>query len=261
MTFVTQAKGTTTRAARGRSPRSSASSDATAATATPSTAGAAQRTTQQRITAAALELFDESGYDATTVDAIASRAGVSRRTFFHHFPTKDAVVFHDHVALVARVETHLDEQVSSDAIEAVGGGLALVLRALTADPAVALRRYDLVRRTPELRSTEITWVHRYHVLFSQYLSRRFDDRPHGSLTAEMTAGALVALHNNILRTWLQGGAQGDPGPELDEALVWFRHALTQAEREEGRSRVVVAVFDDDVDPQVVVRAVKDAARR
>ena len=44
---------------------------------------------------AALRLFSEHGYDATTVEQIAREAGVSHMTFFRYFPTKDAVVLDD----------------------------------------------------------------------------------------------------------------------------------------------------------------------
>ncbi|WDZ86229.1 TetR/AcrR family transcriptional regulator [Micromonospora cathayae] len=48
---------------------------------------------RERLQEAALALFAERGYAATTVDDIAARAGVSQRTFFRHFPDKEEVLF------------------------------------------------------------------------------------------------------------------------------------------------------------------------
>jgi AcrR family transcriptional regulator len=47
--------------------------------------------TRERITQAAIELFTERGYDATTVDDIAAKADVAKGTFFNYFPRKEAV--------------------------------------------------------------------------------------------------------------------------------------------------------------------------
>ena len=43
---------------------------------------------RERLVVAAVDLFTEKGYDATTVAEIASRAGVTKSTFFRHFPDK-----------------------------------------------------------------------------------------------------------------------------------------------------------------------------
>ena len=47
--------------------------------------------TRDRLFLAACDLFVANGYAGTTVDSIASRAGVAKGTFFVHFKTKDAV--------------------------------------------------------------------------------------------------------------------------------------------------------------------------
>src|ERR1700730_2398948 len=43
---------------------------------------------RERLVIAAVDLFAEQGYDATTVAQIAERAGVTKSTFFRHFPDK-----------------------------------------------------------------------------------------------------------------------------------------------------------------------------
>ena len=47
---------------------------------------------RQRLVAAALDLFTEQGYDDTTVAQIADRAGLTKSTFFRHFPDKREVL-------------------------------------------------------------------------------------------------------------------------------------------------------------------------
>ena len=51
-----------------------------------------RRETAQRITDVALTLFFKGGYEATTLDAIAAAAGISRRTFFYYYKSKDDIL-------------------------------------------------------------------------------------------------------------------------------------------------------------------------
>lgn len=51
-----------------------------------------RRETLQRITDAGICLFIEKGYEATTLDEIAATAGISRRTFFYYFRSKDDIL-------------------------------------------------------------------------------------------------------------------------------------------------------------------------
>lgn len=54
--------------------------------------GAKKAATRARIADAGLRLFRERGYEGTTLDAIAESAGISRRTFFYYFASKDEVL-------------------------------------------------------------------------------------------------------------------------------------------------------------------------
>jgi AcrR family transcriptional regulator len=68
-----------------------------------------RRQTEHDISAVALDLFERQGIDHTTVDQIADGAGVSARTFFRYFATKEAAALVGHIDLDERVEQMLDE--------------------------------------------------------------------------------------------------------------------------------------------------------
>ena len=63
--------------------------------------------TALEIATAAFALFRERGYEATTIEQIAAAAGLSPRTFFRYFPTKEDVVFGDHAETVDRLRAAL----------------------------------------------------------------------------------------------------------------------------------------------------------
>jgi AcrR family transcriptional regulator len=55
-----------------------------------------RRETSERIIERGLKLFVRNGYEATTLDAIAEAAGISRRTFFYYFKSKEDVLLAAH---------------------------------------------------------------------------------------------------------------------------------------------------------------------
>jgi AcrR family transcriptional regulator len=81
--------------------------------------------TRTRVAAAALQLFLRQGYTDTTIDQIAEAAGVSRRTVFLHFPTKDAMLL-DH--FVIQRDVLIERLQERPASEPVLVSLHLVLR-------------------------------------------------------------------------------------------------------------------------------------
>ena len=84
---------------------------------------------RERLVIAAVDLFSEQGYDDTTVAQIADRAGVTKSTFFRHFPDKRELL----VAGQATLSRLLAEGIASapsgaGALDAVAAGLALRAR-------------------------------------------------------------------------------------------------------------------------------------
>ena len=52
--------------------------------------------TRDALRQSALEKFAERGFDAVTVAEVAEEVGVTERTFYRHFPTKESVLFQDY---------------------------------------------------------------------------------------------------------------------------------------------------------------------
>jgi len=178
------------------------------------------RSNRDRLTLAAIALFLANGYEETTVDDIADAAGVARRTFFRHFRTKEDAVFPDHDGCLARVREHLDQaDASADPFAVTSRAAHLVLDLYAQDPATAAQRYQLTRQVESLREREITTTSRYQRVFADYLHRcdagkGEDDR----LRLDVTAAAVVAAHNHILRKWIREGGSDDIHARLDAAL-------------------------------------------
>jgi AcrR family transcriptional regulator len=58
--------------------------------------------TRQRIVAAAVALFAEQGFDATSVTEVVARAGVAKGALYHHFASKDDLLYEVYRELVDR---------------------------------------------------------------------------------------------------------------------------------------------------------------
>jgi AcrR family transcriptional regulator len=79
---------------------------------------------RQRLVLAAVDLFTEQGYDATTVAQIADRAGVTKSTFFRHFPDKRELLVAGQEALsLLLAEGIAEAPETASPLEAVAAGL------------------------------------------------------------------------------------------------------------------------------------------
>ena len=118
----------------------------------PSRADAVQL--RRRILEVATELFLAQGYGSTSIEAVAARAGVSKRTFYHRFDDKAALfaaVVHDIIEQIRPPpEVPLLEGANlRDVLRRLAG---MILRAALAPPALALHRLVMAEsaRFPEL---------------------------------------------------------------------------------------------------------------
>lgn len=69
---------------------------------------------RSRVLDAAVGLFAEQGYDGTSVAQVIGRAGVAKGGFYHHFPSKEALLYEVYGDLIARQLTAMDQILARD---------------------------------------------------------------------------------------------------------------------------------------------------
>jgi AcrR family transcriptional regulator len=193
-------------------------------------------TARDRIADAAFELFASRGYDATSVDDIAAAAGVGRSTFFRYYRTKEAVIFPDHDALLAQVESRLRASSERSGLRAVADAVRIVLFHYVSEGERARQRYALTSSVQALNDRELVSGARYQRLFRRYLAAWGDGSDVAEMRAEMMSASVVAAHNHVLRRWLRGESR-DPHVDIEGTLA--RVVSTFAE-------------DGDRDPDAIV---------
>lgn len=111
---------------------------------------------RERLVLAALELFAERGYEATTVAQIAERAGLTKSTFFRHFPDKREVLFGGETMTGLLVEGIAAAPATATPLEAVGHALDAVGRVafVAARRGFVARRRAVIAANPELQERE-----------------------------------------------------------------------------------------------------------
>ena len=211
---------------------------------------------RERLAEAAFALFDERGYEQTTVDDITERAGLGRTTFFRHYRSKEDVIFPDHDRLLEQIADRLRTSSHGTALVAVSDAIRLVLLHYIDEGDLARRRYALTSRVPALRDREIASVARYQRLFREFIAAWMADTAEPApLRAELMAAAVVAAHNHVLRRWLRGESP-DPVGEVDAALgLVIGLFATAAETADG-SRTTIVAFRSDQDIDTLIPALR-----
>ncbi len=214
---------------------------------------------RERLAEAAFALFDEHGYEQTTVDDITERAGLGRTTFFRYYRSKDDVIFPDHDRLLQRIGERLRTSSHGTALAAVSDAVRLVLLHYLEEGDLAIRRYALTSRVPALRDREIASVARYQRLFREFIAGWMASTAEPDpLRAELMAAAVVAAHNHVLRRWLRGECP-DPAQEVDKALTLVIDLFTVPTTTAGGDGTTIAVFRTGQDIDVLLPVLRRLA--
>jgi TetR/AcrR family transcriptional regulator len=174
---------------------------------------------RQRLLEAAAAAFSESGYAASSVAAIAARAGMSKSTVFHHFPSKEAL----YLAVIGEAVDDFGERL--DRFFSASGDVASALRGFQEEHLRHMARHRQVVRLI-MRELQDPALDHQRPLILELLSTNFtrlvrqleSAREHGDIrsTAHCQVAALVLFASNAFLFRHAGELAGLPGLGLVE---------------------------------------------
>ncbi|MFJ2228675.1 TetR/AcrR family transcriptional regulator [Streptomyces halstedii] len=191
---------------------------------TPTLRERARRAARAEIAATAVQLFAENGFEATTIDQISAAVGISRRSFFHYFGSKEDLVLGDTDALGESVRAALEARPDGEsAWEAVRAAF-LVLRQAGGGPAEQLTLAGLHHETPSLRARHLEKHLRWRDLLAPEIQRRLglpaSQEP--DPRAQAFVAAALACLDAATNAWYRSGGTDDLERLFDEAVATLR---------------------------------------
>jgi AcrR family transcriptional regulator len=186
-----------------------------------------KRLMRQQLSDTATRMFVERGFDVVRVADVAQACGVSEKTVFNYFPTKESLVLDRLEATMASLRAGLAEP----AVPPVQAALRILDRELSAmtgwlagqdDPAgaaAAMRRFgDLIRATPSLRAYQSDMMDQFVAVAAEILAARAGSSwSAGDPEPQIAARALLGLWH-VQAESLRKHLDGPPG-RLDELVT------------------------------------------
>ncbi len=171
--------------------------------------------TRERLAAAALDLFETRGYDATSVEEIARAAGVSHMTFFRYFPTKESALIGDPFDPMIAASVAAQPE-SLPAIERVARGFLAVLGIVDEqiDDDVR-RRVAVAARVPSLRAAIVENNRETEDAIVDALAATGTE----AIEARVAASACLAAISTALMAWAMGDSPATLANIVRGALV------------------------------------------
>ena len=194
---------------------------------------AKKRQTREHIAAEAMRLFVTRGFDHVTVAEVADAAGVSEKTVFNYFPTKEDLFFDEVPARLAALTDAVRERDSA----------ASVFAALRESQSRSINRISspefahfarTLEGSPALRAKELEVMSNFASTLADALHAelKIDE-----LDARVAANAIVGVHSNLFRRARSEALAGRSGPgtarklrrELERSYALLEHGLAALE--------------------------------
>jgi AcrR family transcriptional regulator len=157
---------------------------------------------RERLERAAIELFTQQGFAATTVPQITARAGLTTRTFFRHFADKREVLFGGDEIPAFASRLMAEAPPSLDPVTLIVGGLKTVAETRFEGRREEIReRRDIIRSDQGLRERDL----RKRADLSEAIKAGFIDRGIGTAAAALVAELTVTVLYLAIDEWLDSG--------------------------------------------------------
>jgi AcrR family transcriptional regulator len=186
--------------------------------------------TRESIAAAALELFGQRGYHATTVADIAAAADVSERTVFTYFPTKEDILFSDHAGFRDRLAAALDGRPA--ATSALDTLRDFVVENLGAIDEAARVRWEIVSHDEHLlshqRARQMELGDAIASAVADDLRRESGEEPDDfrlQLVTSTVIAAVMAVYEHRSSTRSRTASRAQALAVIDEAIAFLRGGL------------------------------------
>jgi len=156
-----------------------------------------KRLMREQLSAAAARMFLERGFDAVRVAEVAEACGVSEKTVFNYFPTKEALLLDRLEATMSSLRAGLADPAVPPveaALRLLDAELDATVASLRSAAAVeGYRRFgDLIRETPSLRAYQNAMMDRFVAVAAEALAGRTGADP-ADPEPQITATALLGL--------------------------------------------------------------------
>jgi AcrR family transcriptional regulator len=180
---------------------------------------------RDEIARVAWELFDREGYEATTVEQIAEGAGISRRSFFRYYSSKEDVVVGTSDALAEDFLAAFRRRPASEPpLLAIRRALRPVVLDRVKDPAQGRAIIRLVRESPTLRRAMLERHARMEERLAVMLARRLRADPRRDPAPALLAFVARALMDTAFNVWFDQ-RPADVAAMVDDLFRRLREAV------------------------------------
>jgi AcrR family transcriptional regulator len=183
-----------------------------------------RRAVRAELMAEAWRLFAAQGFEATTVEQIAVAAGMSKRSFFRYFASKEDLVLGNLEDVGREVAAALSERPADEsAWQALRRAFDGLVADIEADPGRFRPLLTMLRGEPGLHASHVEKRQRWQTMLVPLLATRVPARPGGSADRPdprpaALAGAALTCLDAAQTAWLDDPA-ADLAALLDEAMT------------------------------------------